>query len=148
MGQRGVDIIIDALDDCTHDKVIDEFVCKYEGRGRTVYPNRGKEKNRTWNGYYADIIVPHPNGNVAIVIEVETHSTITDAVAKKQWARYAGVYNKWHLAVPADRVEDVRRLLSQHRIKNCCVVGWERIGLSDKFRVAPLPSAPSLGTLG
>ena len=143
MSQHARDLIGRGLDEISHDEIVAEFARQYRDEGKTVYTNPGQEKNKAWNECYIDVIVlDRPNSNSAIVIEVETDSSLTDTEAKDQWVRYSERNDGWWIAVPKNRVGDARRLLLRHHIENCRVVTWERLGLSDRFRLTQLPRIP------
>ena len=143
MSQHARDLIRKGLDNKSHDEVIAEYARSHRAEGKTVYTNPGQEKNKAWNDCFIDVIVlDHPNSNSAIVIEVETDSSLTDTEAKVQWVRYAECNDGWHLAVPVNRVDDARRLLLRNYIENCRVVAWESLGVSDRFELGQLPRTP------
>ena len=140
MSQHARDLIRRGLDEPTHDEVIAWYAECYKTLGKVVYTNPGPAKNKAWNGCYIDIVaLDYPKANAAILVEVETDTSISDTEAKEQWVPYSKNNDGWYLAVPANRAADAHQLLRRHNISNCHVVTWQRHGPSDKFILSELP---------
>ena len=110
-----------------HDSAVYAAQDIYQKAGITVWINPGTQQNKSWRGYYIDVIVAsNPEGTSAWVIEVETEDSVTLSEAQNQWKTYGRVYDNWHLAVPRGLESKARQLLAGQGVSNCTVISWEQ----------------------
>ncbi len=108
-----------------HDAVVKTAGMIYHQHGKYAWTNPGSEKNKSWNGYFIDVIAanePYPAS--AWVTEVETDSSVNDAQARTQWVAYDEAYQVWYMAVPSGHENEARRLFNKYGIIHCTVFTW------------------------
>lgn len=109
-----------------HDGAVHAAKLIYQEHGKFAWINPDGEKNKSWNGYYIDVIaVDDPQATSAYVTEIETEDSVNDAEASNQWKNYDEAYTqRWYLAVPTTSKADAEWLLQKHRIVHCQVITW------------------------
>ena len=122
-----------------HDAVVRAIKRVYEREGIQAYINPGSQQEKSWGGYYIDVIaVESADERRAWVIEVETDDSISDGEARDQWKRYDDKYDHWFLAVPSASRDEAERLCTEYGISNCTVIAWVH-NPGDKFYFRKLP---------
>jgi len=103
-----------------HDTIVN-LAASLVGGKYEVYTNPGGEKNR-WiackdRKHYPDImLVPSGEKNSTIIVEVETEETVTDDHAEEQWKPYSKLDRIFYLLVPADLLDEAKRICRQKAI--------------------------------
>ena len=93
-----------AAEQGTHDAMVRIRAGKYSG---IVYTNPNGQQNYSVGGVYPDVVVPA----LRVIDEVETSSSVTES-ERTQWQTYARLGHTFRLVVPAEKLDDARRLIS------------------------------------
>ncbi len=108
-----------------HDKAVYTARGLYVEAGKKVWINPGSQQNKTWGGYYIDVIVASDSTEKrAWITEIETEDSVSMSEAQSQWKAYGKKYSNWNLAVPIGLVAKARQLLKGQGVSNCTVHGW------------------------
>lgn len=111
-----------------HDVVVRGAKQIYESKGKIVWINPDGEKNKSWCGYYIDVIAAESAASdKAWVTEIETEESVSESEASGQWKDYDKAYTgRWYLAVPVGSETKAQNLLNKNKIKNCSVITWKQ----------------------
>jgi hypothetical protein len=115
----------EAAKQSAHDDAVRAAAHLYRASGKYVWLNPDGEKNKEWAGFFIDVIAAASSTpDRAWVLEVETDDSVCASEAESQWVKYGEAYTSWCLAVPVGFEELARRLVQEHKVRNCGVVSW------------------------
>lgn len=109
-----------------HDRVIRAINTRLTSAGRIAHTNPGPLRMVAIDGLYPDLILSMVHERTDIVeaiYEVETASTVERQHAEAEWIPFSAIGVAFYLVVPADCLEEARRIAGDVGVK-AALVGY------------------------
>ncbi|MGB9607412.1 MAG: hypothetical protein ACPLPS_07385 [bacterium] len=113
-----------------HEKLVEEIIRqRFDNPAWDVFSNAGERKGRGVkigaNVFYPDIVVLKIDTSEVIGVgEVEVEETI-DPQKVNRWQMFSKSFPSFWLYIPKGKLEEIRRILQEHKIKRVLLRLWE-----------------------